>query len=183
MEEQKTTPIKYSKGGISIEQERINIIWRENGIKKMKSFRYCKKKRTDEETLKIANDFYKTIEEKHKLWTEYITPIRTERKKETEKNYKQTQKAKDQKKEYRARPEVKEKTNEWKRAYVKKQEVKDKINKRRAEKRIEAVFNNIYRCNECHHSYSGDRELNRHLKTNTHELKKRFNVVLKELMK
>ena len=59
---------KYTKGGVSECKNQFRVCWREDKIKKLKTFMKCKYKRTDEETKQLAEEFYSTILEKHEEW-------------------------------------------------------------------------------------------------------------------
>ena len=76
-----------SKGHLNKYAKYIRVSWQENKITKNKKFSFCKYKRTDEETERLAKEFLKTIEEKHKLWKDHIVPIRKEKKNQRMKAY------------------------------------------------------------------------------------------------
>ena len=85
--EQNMEPIRVSKGSMSKSNDKIIIKWRENKKEKSKNFHFCKYKRTDEETLKLAEEFLKTIQEKHKLWKGYNKEIQDEKRQARNKQY------------------------------------------------------------------------------------------------
>lgn len=183
MDEQKDMPIQYSKGCLFTTADGFEVSWYENKIRKNKKFKFCKYKRTNAQTEAMANEFLETIKAKRKIWTDYIEPLRKARQTELNKIYRQTPEAKLKVAEYRKKPEQRLKNNEYRKKYSKRPNVKAKVNDKLSKKRIEAVFNNAYRCNQCHHSYIGKYELQRHLTTYIHNLKTIFNVVLTELKK
>lgn len=70
------TPEKYSCGKL-VHTKTGNVInYRLNNKTMNKTFIYCKYKRSDEDTDKLAIDFLNDIRQKHELYMAYIRPIR-----------------------------------------------------------------------------------------------------------
>ena len=110
-----TIPIKVSRGCILNRVNKKVIVYKYHLDEKVKTkeFRYSKK-RTMNEAIKLAEEYKKSIDEQYKLWMDYITPIRKEKKKAT---------ARALSNEYRKKPEVKEKRRAYLKEYYKKPEI------------------------------------------------------------